>query len=214
MKKNIALLALVVSLLAPVTSVSAAKPGSGGGTPTAPFVCLDPGHGGSDPGAIYGGVKESDLNLSVALRVRDLLAQNSVPSALTRTDDSTKSNNDRYTFCNSTAATSLVSVHHNASTNYAVDYTLAMYQQSNSLKLADTVGRAVAAGVNNSDFRTSRYPSGVLIKSTMPSMMSEGYFMSNTQRTITLSDPSTRESLVQAEAQAIVSGLKQYYAIQ
>ena len=36
---------------------------------------------------------------------------------MTRTDDSSKSNNDRYTFCNNEQATILVSVHTNSSSD-------------------------------------------------------------------------------------------------
>lgn len=39
-------------------------------------VVLDPGHGGEDPGALYGGVKEKDINLAVALKLGGLIAEN------------------------------------------------------------------------------------------------------------------------------------------
>lgn len=54
-----------------------------------PCLILDPGHGGIDGGAIaYNGVKESDLNLEIALRLRDLSEFYGVPTLLTREDDS------------------------------------------------------------------------------------------------------------------------------
>lgn len=34
-------------------------------------VFLDPGHGGSDPGAVANGLKEKDLTLSIAKHTRD-----------------------------------------------------------------------------------------------------------------------------------------------
>ena len=37
-------------------------------------ICIDPGHGGSDPGATAYGLKEKDVNLDVALRLKELLA--------------------------------------------------------------------------------------------------------------------------------------------
>ena len=36
-------------------------------------VVLDPGHGGKFPGAVWGGVKEKDLTLSVALKLGALI---------------------------------------------------------------------------------------------------------------------------------------------
>lgn len=40
-----------------------------------PRVCIDPGHGGYDPGAIGNGLKEKDLTLSTGLFLRDMLLQ-------------------------------------------------------------------------------------------------------------------------------------------
>ena len=34
---------------------------------------LDPGHGGSDPGAVGNGIREKDITLSIALKIRDIL---------------------------------------------------------------------------------------------------------------------------------------------
>lgn len=211
MIRKFVLLVSVITL-AVAAPASAAKPGSGGGTtPPVKYVCIDPGHGGSDPGAIRGLVRESDLNLEVSLKVQEKLRTASIVSELTRTGDSTLSNNDRYTFCNNTPATTLVSIHHNGSTDPSVDYSLAMYQQNNSKVLAEIVGSSVATAVGNSSFSVTRYPSGVLIKSTMSSMMSEGYFLSNTNRLAQLNDAASRAVLVDKEAQAIVDGLVRYY---
>lgn len=50
---------------------------------------VDPGHGGIDGGAIaYDGTKESDLNLSIALKLRALCDFCGVDCVLTRSDDS------------------------------------------------------------------------------------------------------------------------------
>lgn len=51
-------------------------------------IILDPGHGGEDPGAIgVDGVLEKDLNLQVALRMRDLLIFGGYRVVMTRSDD-------------------------------------------------------------------------------------------------------------------------------
>ena len=58
---------------------------------------LDPGHGGIDGGAVaYNGVKESDLNLSIALRLRDLADFYGLPTVMTRQDDSRHTDTERY----------------------------------------------------------------------------------------------------------------------
>ena len=49
---------------------------------------VDPGHGGEDGGAVsVTGVPESQINLEIALRVRDLMAFLGQPTVMTRTED-------------------------------------------------------------------------------------------------------------------------------
>ena len=50
-------------------------------------IILDPGHGGSDPGAVGNGLKEKDLNLVISLATRDELAGYDCTVKLTRTND-------------------------------------------------------------------------------------------------------------------------------
>lgn len=50
-------------------------------------IVLDPGHGGEDGGCTEGGVLEKDLNLDVALRLRELCRVFGVPCEMTREDD-------------------------------------------------------------------------------------------------------------------------------
>ena len=52
-----------------------------------PVVVIDSGHGGDDPGKIgVDGVQEKDLNLKMALALRDLLEQQDVAVLMTRED--------------------------------------------------------------------------------------------------------------------------------
>ena len=56
--------------------------------PPEPVVVIDPGHGGEDGGATTpGGVRESDLNLTVSLRLRDLCVLLGIRTQLLREDD-------------------------------------------------------------------------------------------------------------------------------
>ena len=36
-------------------------------------VFIDPGHGGTDPGSVGNGLREKDLTLSIATRIKDIL---------------------------------------------------------------------------------------------------------------------------------------------
>lgn len=50
-------------------------------------VVVDAGHGGRDPGAINGNIKEKDFNLQAANYIYNRLNELGVPVAITRTED-------------------------------------------------------------------------------------------------------------------------------
>src|SRR3989338_2750805 len=71
---------------------------------TGKTIVLDPGHGGSDSGAIATGangtLREADVTWDIARRLRTLLEADNVTVYLTRDCDCDKSNNDRYSLAN------------------------------------------------------------------------------------------------------------------
>ena len=50
-------------------------------------IYLDPGHGGSDPGAVYGNIYEANLNLEIALKTQKELEKQGAIVYLTRYGD-------------------------------------------------------------------------------------------------------------------------------
>jgi N-acetylmuramoyl-L-alanine amidase len=78
-------------------------------------VVLDPGHGGSEPGAVGpGGLKESDLNLAVAREAQRALEEAGVAVVLTRTGDYRMTLASRGRVASALGAEAFVSIHHNA----------------------------------------------------------------------------------------------------
>lgn len=79
------------------------------------LLCLDPGHGGSDPGAVHpDGRSEKDDNLALALSVRDLLLERGIEVILTREDDINPTNEERAATANEAAATHYLALHRNS----------------------------------------------------------------------------------------------------
>src|SRR5438128_8541775 len=81
-----------IVILALCASVAAAAPPAAGISARArPLVVIDPGHGGSNPGATGAvpGVVEKRVTLAVARRVRELLIARGIDVVLTRDDDRT-----------------------------------------------------------------------------------------------------------------------------
>ena len=58
-------------------------------------VVIDPGHGGTDPGAVGNGLQEKDLNLLISQYMYDRFKELGVPVTITRDDDETLSPAER-----------------------------------------------------------------------------------------------------------------------
>lgn len=162
------------------------------------LVCLDPGHGGTDPGAVNDlyGLEEADINLDVAYGLKGLLEYEGASVVMARSDDRHLTNSDRYTFCNAAGATLLISIHTNSVSDATWDGSQTLYFKSADLALAQAVHGAVYEQLLSSapdlgafrDFGLRKYASGVLLKSDMPAIMAEPLFMSH---------PAEAELLVQ-----------------
>ncbi|MFM7458972.1 MAG: N-acetylmuramoyl-L-alanine amidase [bacterium] len=79
------------------------------------FVCIDPGHGGSQMGTISPkGIFEKDLNLSLAIKLAAELNHQGVKNILTRNLDTEKSLSERVNISQKNKCTLFISLHHNA----------------------------------------------------------------------------------------------------
>jgi N-acetylmuramoyl-L-alanine amidase len=179
-------------------------------------VVLDPGHGGTDSGAVSkNGLKEKDQTLNVATKLKTLLEFDGCTVYMTRTTDKTLSNNDRYTYANSTGADVLVSVHMNGSTNTSADYTTTLFGKWRKDKeLATTVFGSLSTmpAADGSPRIATRTPysfaSGVLLKSNMPATIAETVFITNDQEAQLLAN-GTRQPQI---AEALKVGIERYLA--
>src|SRR5690625_1680462 len=105
-------------------------------------IFLDPGHGGSDPGAIANGLREKDLTLKIARYTRDYLRSNyeNAIVRMSRTTDKTLSLTQRTNDANRWSADLFVSVHINAHNGTAYGYEDFIFNgpvSSNTHKLQD-----------------------------------------------------------------------------
>lgn len=79
------------------------------------LVVIDPGHGGKDPGAVSGGLKEKELTLKISKRVKSTLEKNySANVKMTRSTDKYLTLKERTDFANKQKAEFLISIHINA----------------------------------------------------------------------------------------------------
>jgi len=120
------------------------------------YVCIDPGHGGTDPGAlgkVYG-VKEKDANLTVALALRDkiILSQSLYRVFMIRTTDETIYNNVRAEMAKDAGAAYFISVHHNSSNDTSVNGTEAYYCNAEYTDSGEWRGIPIMYGARDSTF--------------------------------------------------------------
>lgn len=82
-------------------------------------VCLDPGHGGMDPGCDYNGRKESDDNWNFALKLKEEMEKAGICVILTREDNNTKVFlKERVALANQSDADYFISIHRNKGDGY------------------------------------------------------------------------------------------------
>ena len=77
-------------------------------------VFLGVGHGGSDPGAVYGGIHEAELNLAIALAAGETLRRHGVEVLLSRYADEDDTLPEEIRECNAYGPDVAVDIHNNA----------------------------------------------------------------------------------------------------
>ena len=165
-------------------------------------ICIDPGHGGSEPGAVNRELYEKDINLDESLYLRDQWEGRGATVTMTRVSDQTKSSRERYELCNSIGADILVSVHTNSVSNSTSDGALSIYFSNGDKVLARAVHEKMYPALKASapapdafiDFGLNKDPLGVLLKSTMPSVTTEPVFMSHPREAALLFTPIYAEA--------------------
>ncbi|MCF8105449.1 MAG: N-acetylmuramoyl-L-alanine amidase [Desulfohalobiaceae bacterium] len=84
-------------------------------------IMIDPGHGGKDPGAVFGKLYEKDINLRLAKILGNILKQKGFNVKYTRTEDKFVPLEERTAMANSEKADLFVSLHVNAHQNKRIN---------------------------------------------------------------------------------------------
>ncbi len=102
------------------------------------LLCVDPGHGGRDPGAVAPtGEREADLVLAVGMRISDLLFHESFLTRVALTG--WVSLKERVRIANASRATHFLSIHCNAVTSPAAHGWEVFWEDEKDLRLARLV---------------------------------------------------------------------------
>jgi len=113
-------------------------------------ICIDAGHGGSDPGAVNGKVKEKNITLDIALKLGELIRQHypEVKIVYTRKKDVAVDLRERGRIANRANAQLFISIHVNSfKKNTAVKgietYVLGLHKSEASLQVAMKENEAI-----------------------------------------------------------------------
>lgn len=145
-------------------------------------VVIDPGHGGSDPGAVYNGRKEKDDTLNLALAVGNILEENGINVVYTRTSDVYETPFTKATKGNEAGADFFISIHRNSSENpneYNGTSTLIFDNSGIKKEMAANIN-AELKKVGYNDLGTDLRPNLVVLKRTkMPAILVEAGFINS-----------------------------------
>ena len=187
-------------------------------------ICLDPGHGGQAHVPDYKrgpiGVREAEVNLRVALYLRELLQEVGATVVMTRVDDAYVSLAMRSQIANESGADFFISLHHNGIDNPKVNYTSTWYHgdaddSRQSLDLARYIQLGVsdalelptspAAGLYSDKLITAS-GFGVLRMTECPAVLCEASFLSNPEEEARLQE----NDYLRKEAYGYFLGIARY----
>lgn len=171
------------------------------------LVCINPGHGGSDPGAC-GNLQEKDMNLVVSMRLGQLLKERGFSVVYTRTDDRWMALSDRPAIANESNADIFVSIHHNGSASPESSGTLVICYpgSTNGLRLARLVLNGLCNRMGLANRGIIQRDDSDVTYSNMPAIITEGLFATSPSDCRFFSNGGA-----EFEAQGILEGILAYF---
>ena len=169
---------------------------------------IDPGHGGSNPGATgLTGAVEKNLTLAISLQLKALLEKEGVAVIMSRSNEKFVANEDRLSFFRRADPDLLLSIHLNASANPVDVYGTATYYKHPFCEPLNAAihARLLETGLN--DFGNNPDFNFILNNPTeFPDALVETLFLSNPGDEEKVLQPAFQQLI----AEKIVAGLKDY----
>lgn len=187
-------------------------------------IVIDPGHGGRDPGKVgVNGALEKDINLAIALKLRDLLEENDINVIMTRTEDeglysesdTNKKRSDlnkRIEIINTSDAIFTVSIHQNSFTQENVKGAQVFYhaQSEQGKIIAEILQEQIKETIKDGNHRKAKSnTSYYMLKHTKcPLVIVECGYLSNWSEAALLIDPEYQEKMAWAIHLGVIKYLK------
>ena len=172
------------------------------------IICIDPGHGGRDPGAIS---KHNDyekkFTLDVSKRLKLLLEKQGAHVIMVRSSDSNPSLQKRVNTANRNGSNLFISIHFNYFMSAKTKGTETYYYKYKDKRLAKLLQKELVLALKLDNRGIKRSPLYVLKHSKMPSALVEPLFITNSQELKKLKQPAFRQQI----ANALYRGIYNYY---
>jgi N-acetylmuramoyl-L-alanine amidase len=172
-------------------------------------VFIGVGHGGSDPGAVANGVKEKDLNLSIALACRDMLEKHGVQVRMSRTQYENDTLSDEIKECNAYSPDLAVDIHNNAGGGDGAEV-FYHYGGGKSKTLAENIlAEIVKVGQNSRGAKIRKNSQGkdyygFIRETSAPAVIVECAFVDNATDLQILATEGKRKTMGEAIAKGIL----------
>lgn len=169
---------------------------------------IDPGHGGRDPGAVAGDLKEKDITLAVGLKLERFLQQAGLKTVMSRRDDREVSLLARASLFNRERVALIISLHVNSFVDPAPAYvcTFILAPGGRAGKAARLIQAELVAATGWPDGGVRIANFYLLRRTEAPAVLVEMGFLSNPAQASCLKGEDFREGL----AKAIFSGVKRH----
>lgn len=177
-------------------------------------VFIGVGHGGKDPGAVAGGLRESQVNLVMALAMREELERHGVTVGISRTKDEDDPLAQEIQEANAFGPDLAVEVHNNAGggKGFEVYHQTGRYK-TQSMELASTIEAQVKAiGQNSRGLKTKLTAAGTdwfgwLRQVNCPAVLCEGAFLDNPSDAALIDTPEKQRAFGVAYAKGVLDWL-------
>lgn len=168
-------------------------------------IYIDPGHGGTDPGAVGNGLQEKALTLAIGLKTRDILVNefNNAEVRMSRTTDTTVSLSQRSADANAWGANYFVSIHINAGGGTGYEDFVYTGSGAPTTTYQNIMHEEILKQVDFSDRGKKQANFAVLRETNMPAILTENGFIDNVNDTNKLKQAAFIDRLARGHANGI-----------
>lgn len=180
-------------------------------------IVIDSGHGGMDPGKVgINGVLEKDINLKIAVKLKEILENKGIEVVMTRENDEgladskTEDMRERINIINQNAPVLCVSIHQNSYGDEAIHGAQVFYytHSEQGEQIAEIIQQALLVqDPDNTRQKKANDTYYILMKSEVPTVIVECGFLSNRAEADLLNTDEYQQKIAEAVAKGILEYL-------